>query len=70
MGAEKGGAHGNAIGFAQATRHTQLLALMVEREPVAGFDLNSADALSQQLFEPTGCRCEQCVFIGLTGGAH
>ena len=70
MGAEEGGAHRHAVGLAEAPRHAQLLALVFEREAVAGLDLDGADAVGQQLFEPRRGLREERVFVGLARGAH
>jgi hypothetical protein len=46
--AEERRAHGHAEGAREPARHPQLLALVLERQAVAGLDLDGADALGQQ----------------------
>ena len=70
MRAEEGGAHRDAVGLAQPPRHAQLLALVFEREAVAGLDLDGAHAVGQQLFEARRGLREERVFVGLARGAH
>ena len=46
--AQKSGAHRHPKHLAQAARHAQLLAFVLQRQAVAGFDLDGAHALGQQ----------------------
>ena len=48
---KEGGAHRHPAVCAQATRHAQLLALMLQRQAIAGLDLDGTHTLIQQLLQ-------------------
>ncbi len=54
----------------QAPRHAQHACLAVERQRVAGFDLDSGDAFTQQCAGARQGGSEQGLFAGGAGGAH
>ena len=68
MRAQKGGAHRHAKHLAQAARHAQLLAFMLQRQAVARFDLDGAHTLCQQGLQARGRLCEEFVFRSRTRG--
>ncbi len=70
MRAQEGGAHGDAAGLAQPPRGAQLLALVLQRQAVAGFDLDGAHALVQQRLKPRQGLREQFVFRSGARGFH
>src|SRR5690606_19711795 len=68
--AQKGAANGQAVALSKSPRDSQLLALMLEREPVSRFDLDGADALEQPLLQPRCSQRKQLFFVRGSRRAH
>ena len=68
MRAEEGGAHRDAEGCAQAAGHAQLLALVLQRQAVAGLDLDGADAFVEQGLQAGSCEGKEFVLGRLARG--
>ena len=60
--------HGDRVGAAQRTRYAQGLALVLQRQAVAGFDFNRGDALGHQALEPQIALPGQLLFGRHAGG--
>ena len=68
--AEEGGAHRHAQRLAQAPRHAQLLALVLQRQAVAGLDLDGAYALVQEGLQARHGQGEELILAGRARGPH
>ena len=70
VGAQKGGAHRDALLAPQAARHAQLFALMLQGQAVAGLDFDGAHALGHQRLQAWQGAGVERVFAGRTRGTH
>ena len=64
VGAQEGRAHGDGSQAGQATRDAKAFALRLEIEPIAGLDLDRADALGEQRIEPGKALVDQILVAG------
>ncbi|MNS49455.1 N-formimino-L-glutamate deiminase [compost metagenome] len=67
---QAGAAHADRQFGAEATGHTQHLALVGQVQAVAGLDFDAGNAITHQAFQALGGTGEQFIFAGCAGGAY